>query len=91
MNLYPVAPLLDVARRGQPWHTNGSCVCGGERVPGSDCVSFAQVAERLGVSKASVQKWVERGRMLPWWQADRLAVRLGSHIDIVWPELRETA
>lgn len=41
-------------------------------------------ALRLGVTRRTIHRWRHFG--LSPWQADRMAVRLGSHPALIWPE-----
>ena len=93
MSLDP-APLLDAARWGRPWHdVDGCTLCergtDSDRVPA--CVSPTDIAETLGVSRSTVQKWRSGQLGLSQKMAERCAATLGLLDHEVWPELLEDA
>lgn len=87
MSLDPT-PLLDAARRGQPWHRSKDCTgCDAVHRDVSVCVSAGDVARRLDVSKDAVEKWRSGVNRINEENAERYAMAIGL-LDIeVWPEL----
>jgi hypothetical protein len=51
--------------------------------------TLANIGALCGVSKQAVHQWQERG--INPWQADRIAVRLHSHVWIIWGAAWEAA
>lgn len=51
----------------------------------SETSSDGEVADLLGVTRRQVVRW-RAGTRIPWYEADRLAVELGLHLEIVWQE-----
>lgn len=47
--------------------------------------SVARVAEVIGVSSRTVQRW-QRGQRLSEWAADLVATRLGTHPSLIWDD-----
>ena len=45
--------------------------------------STVLLAARLGVSPSRVRLWRRSG--VPWWRADEIAVCLGYHPSLIWP------
>ena len=93
MSLDP-APLLDAARWGRPWHDADGCtMCergtDSDRVPA--CVSPTDIAETLGVSRSTVQKWRSGHLGLSQKMGERCAATLGLLDHEVWPDLLEAA
>lgn len=41
-------------------------------------------ALRLDVNVLTIHRWRREG--IPWWTADRLAVRLNTHPSLIWPD-----
>lgn len=50
------------------------------------------IAEALGTTRGRVVDW-KRGKanMTPWWKADALAIRIGTHPSAIWPDWWEKA
>lgn len=50
-------------------------------------VEHETIGEALGVSRGVVRAWrYGRNYMIPWWRADRLAIRIGTHPSAIWPD-----
>lgn len=92
MSLDPT-PLLDAARRRQPWHVaEGVCPgCDGLHREVAVCVAADDVAVRLGVSGAAVRSWRIGRNQIAERDAERYAAVLGLLDYEVWPELLERA
>lgn len=62
-----------------------------ERVSWQLGIAIEQVTPRclataLGVAPRTVQRWQARGRVIPAKSCDRLAIGLGWHPCVIWPE-----
>ena len=68
----PIAPLLEVLEMSAPGH-------------GHRPATRLGLCRRAGVHHRSFLRWVERGDLPPA-AADRLAVALGLHPVLVWPD-----
>lgn len=45
------------------------------------------MSEALGVSRQVVRGWIYgKNTMIPWWRADALAIRIGTHPSAIWPD-----
>ncbi len=47
--------------------------------------SRAVLSEKLSVTSRTIQRWRQSG--IPIWEADRAAIRLGTHPAILWPDV----
>lgn len=67
---YPATPLLRAA----------TLAIGGEEPP-----SFTEIAEILGVADRTISRWTN-GQRISETVADRVAIKLGTHPCLIWPE-----
>lgn len=45
------------------------------------------MAAALGVKRQRIVDWKRgKGAMTPWWNADRLAIHIGTHPAFIWPD-----
>lgn len=51
-----------------------------------DEVSATRLAEAVGVTARTVHRWQAKGRVIPVKSCDRLAITLGWHPCVIWPE-----
>jgi hypothetical protein len=70
-----IEPLEDASGFGNVEHIQ----CGKARA-----ATAGGLAEQLGVSQGTVQRWRSEG--VPLWAADRAAIRLGVHPHSLWPD-----
>lgn len=75
---YPVEPLIaaTVTGRTADYQSNR------ERPPHGP----SALADAWGVSKMNVYRWQRSG--IPWYQADRISIRIGRHPAELWPDWR---
>lgn len=52
----------------------------------AESVSPARLAEAVGVTARTVHRWKAKGRVIPINSCDRLAINLGWHPCVIWPE-----
>jgi|GEM_PF-5269812 len=71
----PLAPLWAAVERN--WN-------GPETSLHPTVFSARDFALALNVNTRNVQRWRHRG--IQWWTADRLAVHLGTHPSLIWPD-----
>ncbi len=43
------------------------------------------IAKKLEVSSKTIQRWKKTG--IPIWEAERAAIRLGTHPALLWPDV----
>lgn len=90
----PAAALFDVIRGYKIWHDPYCCPgCNSYRqtrgkpgaMPSLGCVTRQEVADRMGVTLATFNKWLSRGRMFTIDEAELYAVeRARVHPFHVW-------
>lgn len=54
-----------------------------------DYANFCDLSRRSGYPLRTIQRWKTTG--IPLYSADRLAIRLGTHPAIIWPQWIDTA
>lgn len=93
---YPFDPLGAVVRSGRPEHVSECVLCYVPTTrqrdewysmpaapPFQACVMSADYAAALGVSVRQIYRWKRDG--VPYWRCDELAVRVGWHVENIWP------
>lgn len=84
MSRLPSRPLYDTAAyvAGKPLHRNGCPYCHDIAKETNGCLKGEELAQLLGVTRRTVQRWTTPG--IPLHHADRLAIRLGYNPIAVW-------
>jgi hypothetical protein len=84
MSRLPSRPLYDAAAyvAGKPLHRNGCAYCHDIAKETNGCLKHEELAQLLGVTRRTVQRWTTPG--IPLHYADQLAIRLGYNPIAVW-------
>lgn len=84
----PLEPLERAARRGRPAHVHNICryclIDGRSHVRQGTCYTDKELAGDLGQNLQQIYRWRRNG--ITTQQADQLAVRIGSHPALIWPD-----
>lgn len=79
---FSLQPVLDYLEGNDAWDQHPDK--GGTQPNENYAVRFAYVARRTGVSKQTVIRWNSEGVDL--YKADKIAVSLGKHPAMFWPD-----
>lgn len=80
----PAAPLFDAAAytANKPLHRHGCPYCFDSATLTAGCLKTEELAQRLGVTRRTVNRWTTRG--IPVNNADKAATYLGFHPVTIW-------